>query len=88
MNIDSNSVDQRLRRVIPFVQPFGITNAPVRVGSGNNVVETPRRLWRMNIYSGTMNGNYIGSNTNERFFSAASDSFSFNELYISCSGLS
>jgi hypothetical protein len=68
MNIDSNSVDQRLRRVIPFVQPFGITNAPVRVGSGNNVVETPRRLWRMNIYSGTMNGNYIGSNTNERFF--------------------
>jgi len=68
MTVDSDSVDQRLRRVIPFIQPFGITNVPVRVGSGENVVETPRRLWRMNVYSGTMSGTYIGFNPNESFF--------------------
>jgi len=60
---DNDSVDMRLRRVIPLIQPFGITNAPVRVDT--SAVETPRRLWRMNIYSGTVNDNYIG---NESFF--------------------
>jgi hypothetical protein len=63
--IDNDSVDTRLRRVIPNIQPFGITNAPVRVSVGNSVIETPRRLWRMNVYSGTMDGNYMGS---EAFF--------------------
>jgi len=67
MPTDDDSLDSRLRRVAPEVQPFGITNAPVRVNIGE-VVETPMRLWRMNIYSGSMNRNYIGSNANERFF--------------------
>ena len=67
-HIDDNSIDMRLSRVVPSVQPFGITNVPVRVGSGGNVVETPRRLWRMNVYSGTMRGTYIDFNPNESFF--------------------
>ncbi len=67
MPTDDDSLDRRLRRVAPEVQPFGITNAPVRVNIGE-VVETPMRLWRMNIYSGSMNRTYIGSNANEKFF--------------------
>jgi hypothetical protein len=63
---DSDSIDVQLRRLIPSIQPFGITNAPVRVDIPAS--ETPRRLWRMNIYSGTMDGNYIGSDPNEVFF--------------------
>jgi len=67
-HIDDNSIDMRLSRIVPSIQPFGITNVPVRVGSGANVLETPRRLWRMNVYSGTMRGTYIDFNPNERFF--------------------
>jgi hypothetical protein len=67
-HINDNSIDMRLSRIAPSIQPFGITNVPVRVGSGENVVETPRRLWRMNVYSGTMRGTYIDFNPNERFF--------------------
>ncbi len=63
MPSDANSIDTRLQRVIPNIQPYGITNAPVRVG--NPAIETPRRLWRMNIYSGDINRNYI---SNEYFF--------------------
>jgi hypothetical protein len=56
----------QLQRVIPNIQPFGITNVPVRVGT--SATETPRRLWRMNIYSGTISGTYIGSDFEEIFF--------------------
>ena len=67
-NIDDNSVDVRLRRVVSSIQPFGITNVPVRVRIGTNNVETPRKLWRMNIYSGTLNSTYLDSNFREKFF--------------------
>jgi len=66
--ITDDNVDSRLECVMPFVQPFGITNAPVRVNIGSSTTMTPTRLWRMNIYSGTMNGNYMGFDINERFF--------------------
>ena len=68
MPTNDDSLDIRLRRVIPNVQPFGITNAPVRVNVDSNVAGTPRRLWRMNIYSGSFKGNYIGSDSAEKFF--------------------
>jgi hypothetical protein len=68
MPTDDNSVDKRLRRLIPSITPFGITNAPVRFIIYNDDIKTAGRLWRMNIYSGSMNGNYIDSNTNEKFF--------------------
>jgi len=72
MPLDDNSIDSRLRRVTPFIQPHGITNAPVRVmgrvDDNDAAFELPSRLWRMNIYSGSINSNYMGNTDGEKFF--------------------